>query len=240
VTRPPPDEHREQRRAEIVRTALGLLEEGGLERLSLRRVAHVLGMHPPGLYWYIQSKQELIDLMSQAILREVPQTAPPAAAAGRTWEVWLTEVAKGIRRALLAHRDGARVVAGATPFGNEDMIRGLEQSLGILEGEGFTRDAAMLGLVTVIRYTIGIALDEQASPHFARARTPERDVEVVLLGGPTIDAERFPRVADVIGRWLRGMVVRTSDPGEARFAQGLGLIIAGIRVAPGSPSCSSS
>src|SRR5215471_16483673 len=101
-----------ERRSEIVRAALKLLHEHGFERLSLRRLASDLGMHAPGLYWYIESKQELINLMAKAILDEgLGSIAPPAD--GQTWQEWLVELACSTRRALLAYRDGARVVAGA-------------------------------------------------------------------------------------------------------------------------------
>jgi len=226
VSRPAPEEHREQRRAEIVRTALALLADGGLERLSLRRVAQALGMHPPGLYWYIESKQELIDLMAGAILDDVAEATPPAPG-GPTWEEWLDEGARALRRALLVHRDGARVVAGAYPFRTDTITRGLERSLEILEGVGFTSDAAMLGIVTVMRYTIGIALDEQASPPIP-AEAVRRRAEGMTLG-PPIDADRWPRVAEVMGRWMRDMWGAAEDPGEAHFRRGLGLVIAGIR-----------
>jgi AcrR family transcriptional regulator len=68
LSRPAPSDNREQRRADIVAAALRLLEERGLDGLSLRGVAGALGMHPPGLYWYIEGKQELIDLVAKAIL----------------------------------------------------------------------------------------------------------------------------------------------------------------------------
>ena len=227
MTRPGPEENREQRRAEIVRTALALLADGGMERLSMRRVAQALGMHPPGLYWYVESKQELIDLMAGAILDEVRDSTPPAPG-GPTWAEWRDEGARALRRALLAYRDGARVVAGAYPFRTDAIVRGLERSLAIMEGEGFTRDAAMVGVATVMRYTIGIALDEQASPPIP-ADAFRRLAEGIPLG-PPIDAERFPRVAEVLGRWMRDVWGTTDDPGEAHFRRGLTIVIAGIRV----------
>jgi len=232
VNRPAPEENREQRRAEIVRTALGLLQEGGMERLSLRRVAHALEMHPPGLYWYIENKQELIDLMAAAILDEVRESNPPVPEV-RTWEQWLTDAASALRRGLLAWRDGARVVAGAYPFRTDAIARGLERSLEILEGVGFTRDAALLAVVTVMRYTIGIALDEQASPPIPPEAVRRRMAGETL--GPPIDAARFPRTAEVMGRWVREMWGQYDDPGEAHFKRGLAIVIAGIRASPGSP-----
>jgi len=224
-----PSENREQRRTEIVGSALRQLEDGGLDRLSLRRVAQSLGMHAPGLYWYIESKQELIDLMAKAILdAAVADLAAPAP--GQPWEDWLTDFALRMRRALLAHRDGARVVAGAFLFRTNSLTAFLELALETLEAEGFTRDFAMLGAITVMRYTLGIALDDQESP----AREPavrQRMLEQTMTRRSPIDAERWPRVADVMSRWFQAVKDNQSagDHGEMHFKHGLALVIAGIR-----------
>jgi TetR/AcrR family transcriptional regulator, tetracycline repressor protein len=232
LSRPAPTENREQRRAEIVRAGLELLEEGGLDALSLRRVAQALGMHAPGLYWYIEDKQELIDLLAKAILDEA-LAAERGPAEGEGWEPWLTEVAVRIRRVLLAHRDGARVVAGAYLFRTHSITDLLEIAVEVLERDGFTRDMALHCAITVMRYTTGIALDDQASPKKRRAEIMRRLEEGVPVG-PHIDPERWPRVAEVMGRWVKQVFVAGVDPtslGELHFRHGLALVMAGIRSA---------
>ena len=229
MSRPPPAEHREQRRAEIVAAALRLLQEKGLNGLSLRAVAESLGMHAPGLYWYLENKQELIDLLAKAILDEgIADVAPPAP--GEGWEEWLTAFALRMRRALLAHRDGARVVASAFLFRTHALTPFFELALETLEAEGFARDVAMLGTITVMRYTVGIALDDEASP----ARLPavrRRMLERAMTKGPPVDAERWPRVADVMSRWWAAVRTRADagEHAELHFRHGLALVIAGIR-----------
>jgi TetR/AcrR family tetracycline transcriptional repressor len=224
-----PSENREQRRAEIVGAAMRLLEERGLDRLSLRGVARELGMHAPGLYWYIESRQEVIDLLAKAILDEATADLV-APAAGQGWDEWLTEFALRMRRALLAHRDGARVVAGAFLFRTNSITGFLELALETLEAEGFSRDFAMLGAITVMRYTLGIALDDQESP----ARLPavrQKMIEQAMAKRPPIDAERWPRVSDVMSRWFQAVKATrgSADHGEMLFKHGVGLVIAVIR-----------
>ena len=232
MSRPAPTENREQRRAEIVRAGLELLEQGGLEALSLRRVAQVLGMHAPGLYWYIEDKQELIDLLAKAILDEaIGNEQGPAE--GEGWEPWLTEVAVRIRYVLLAHRDGARVVAGAYLFRTNSITDLLEIAIDALERDGYSRDMALHCTITVMRYTTGIALDDQASPR-ARRHEIMRRLKEGLPVGPKIDPERWPRVAEVMGRWVKQVFVAGVDPaslGELHFRHGLALVMAGIRSA---------
>jgi TetR/AcrR family tetracycline transcriptional repressor len=232
LSRPAPTENREQRRAEIVRAGLELLEQGGLDALSLRRVAQALGMHAPGLYWYIEDKQELIDLLAKAILDEA-LAGEKGPAEGEEWEPWLTEVAVRVRRVLLAHRDGARVVAGAYLFRTHSITDLLEIAMEVLERDGYSRDMALHGAITVMRYTTGIALDDQASPTRRREEIMRR-LEQGLPVGPKIDPERWPRVAEVMGRWVKQVFVAGVDPaslGELHFRHGLALVMAGIRSA---------
>ena len=236
MSRPAPSENRELRRTEIVRASLELLEDGGLESLSLRRVAHALGMHAPGLYWYIEDKQELVDLMARAILDEAlsDETGP---ADGQGWEPWLTEVAVKMRRVMLKRRDGARVVAGAYLFRTPTILQMLETSVRAMEADGLARDLALHGAITVMRYTMGIALDDQAEPE-DRAEMLRKRLESGGQVGPKVDAELYPRVAEVMGRWVAQVFVPGVTPqqiGEQHLRHGLALVMAGIR-AVGRPS----
>jgi TetR/AcrR family tetracycline transcriptional repressor len=230
MSRPLPSENREQRRAEIVRAALELLEEGGLEALSLRRIAQSLGMHAPGLYWYIEDKQELIDLMAKAILDEALDDGG-APADGQGWEPWLTEVAVKMRRVMLQRRDGARVVAGAYLFKTPSIAQMLETSVRLMEEDGLPRDLALHGAITVMRYTMGIALDDQAEPK-KRVEMIRQRLESGGQIGPKLDPQLYPRVAEVMGRWVAQVFVPGVTPqqiGEAHLRHGLALVMAGIR-----------
>jgi AcrR family transcriptional regulator len=56
-------ERREATRAEILEAAWELARTQGLAGLSLRDVARTIGMRPPSLYWYFESKQAVYDAM---------------------------------------------------------------------------------------------------------------------------------------------------------------------------------
>lgn len=94
----PPTRHD---RHSVVATALRLLDEVGLPDLSMRRLATELDVQPSALYWHFASKQELLAAVADSILRTVPE--PDA-------RTPVPEVARSIRDALLACRDGAEVV----------------------------------------------------------------------------------------------------------------------------------
>src|ERR1044071_590780 len=97
-------------RQTIIQTALRLLDQVGLEGLTVRRLAADLGVQSPALYWHLRSKQELLDAMADAITVAAGMGPPHH---GESWQHWLARPARASRRSLLAHRDGARIVANA-------------------------------------------------------------------------------------------------------------------------------
>ena len=63
-------------RESVVDAALGLLAEGGLEAVSFRRIAKVLGVAGPTLYWHVENKRQLMDLMADELMRRSGARAP--------------------------------------------------------------------------------------------------------------------------------------------------------------------
>jgi TetR/AcrR family transcriptional regulator, tetracycline repressor protein len=185
-------------RRQIVGVALDLLDEVGFEGLSTRALAERLGVKGPSLYWHFRSMRELLDHMAEAMLGAEMPSPDPAQFAG-DWTTWLAEGARAIRRAANARRDGARVLAGATPTGQggpdfNAMVRRLER-------EGFAAADARAALMALGRYALGWVLDEQVA-HGPTAAS-DSDFEFGLLAmirGIGAVRGRRPRVDAVEGR----------------------------------------
>ena len=121
-------------RPTIVHTALGLLDQVGLDGLTVRRLAAALGVQSPALYWHFRSKQQLLDQMADAIIQAAGMGPPHQ---GESWQDWLARRARAYRRSLHAHRDGARLVAGAQWL-NPATIRTFDRELAAMVDRGFT------------------------------------------------------------------------------------------------------
>ena len=111
-------------REQVVRVALRLLDEVGLDGLTLRRLAAELDVKAPALYWHFTNKQDLLDHMAH-VMTEPWMRAVAVTTAGQGWEDWLAEVARTYRALLLSHRDGGRLSASTRP---------LPDSLPLLDG----------------------------------------------------------------------------------------------------------
>ncbi|MBM7783890.1 TetR/AcrR family transcriptional regulator C-terminal domain-containing protein [Tenggerimyces flavus] len=190
-------------RASVVEAALDLLDEVGLDALSMRRLAAKLGVQNPALYWHFRNKQELLNEMSRAMLE--PSLGPPRA--GETWQEWLNRRAHLYRSILLGRRDGARVIVGGNP--GPSVGRKFEQELRIMIAFGFGPAASMLAIGAISHYTTGFVLDEQSREHDP---SPER---IAAL------AEEYPTVVAAV----REGGTPTSDDA---YAYGLRLLIDGM------------
>lgn len=80
---------------DIVVTAVGIADAEGLPAVSMRRIAHALGVGTMSLYRYVPGKAELLDLMLDHVLGEAPN--PPDEVVG--WRARLEYHA----RAAMAH-----------------------------------------------------------------------------------------------------------------------------------------
>src|SRR5699024_5877029 len=96
----------------IVAEALKLLDKNGLEGVTLRKLAKELNVQAPALYWHFKNKNALVKDMAETIL-EAECDDLHAKEHDDHGQDWLMDMFNRLRRALLSHTDGGRVVAGA-------------------------------------------------------------------------------------------------------------------------------
>lgn len=201
-------------RQTLIDTALKLLPEVGLDGLTVRRLAAELGVQSPALYWHVRTKQELLDDIADGIV-QAPGMGPPRE--GETWQHWLTRRARGYRAALLAHRDGARIVAGAQRL-SPATVAMLDRELTGMVALGFTPALALHAITAVTNYVTGFVLREQTERPLAPGQT--------LATGLTALAEFLDAGAEAP---LIAAIREGGSPlGEDAFDLGLRALIAGV------------
>jgi len=111
-----------ERREDIVRAALELLEKDGAEALTMRRLADRLGVKAPSLYKHLAGKEELEGALMAVGLEQVSSVLAEAARSG---EDPLTAIAAAYRRFALAHPHLYRLLT-ERPLLRERLPEGLE------------------------------------------------------------------------------------------------------------------
>jgi TetR/AcrR family tetracycline transcriptional repressor len=168
----------------IIKAALELLDEEGLNNLSLRKLAAKLNIQAPALYWHFKSKEVLIDYMAESILQTEFKDITPRVH-DEPWQEWLITLCKRLRKAMKAHRDGSRVVAGAHLYPAVTLIQIFEVAMESLTSSGIELQKANLMITTAIHFVFGNAIEEQSAPSI-------EELKNFINGEPMSD---FPLVA---------------------------------------------
>ena len=196
----------------IVQAALDLLDEVGMDGLTVRALAARLGVQAPALYWHVRSKQALLDEMATRIWRDVGDVVA-ALPDDLPWREVMAAYAEAVREALLSHRDGAKAFSGTT-LTDPDLVRRQEQTFENLIRQGFTLAGATRGLMLVHHFTIGFCIEEQTARQAAAAGD---------------DRYSLTRRAEIIGPEAAPLAVEAGevifgDP-AGRFAELIGLLL---------------
>ncbi|MFM0662927.1 TetR/AcrR family transcriptional regulator C-terminal domain-containing protein [Paraburkholderia sediminicola] len=142
---------------QIVSEALALLDERGLDQLSMRTLAERLGVKAPALYWHVADKSELINQMAKSFYVRAYEEAPQS----RRWREWLIGFGRAFRAALLSHRDSARICALANPEHGHAKME-IERLATPLEAAGLQHRAAVSYQSCVVAYTLGWTVMQQS------------------------------------------------------------------------------
>lgn len=202
-------------RSAITDAALTALEDVGLGGLTIRVVAAQLGTAPSALYWHVEDKQQLLDEMATAMLREMVSGTDwqelPA-----DWTAFARGAAHGLRTCLLAHRDGARVFSGSY-LTDDDLLGAMEVPLQRFTAGGFDLREAVWNWQALQSYVTGFVIEEQGV-----ARQESRPVgafDAERRAG-RLDVDRFPLTA------AAGPLLFTRA--DERFAHGLEILLRGM------------
>ncbi|MEV5572198.1 TetR/AcrR family transcriptional regulator [Spirillospora sp. NPDC052269] len=210
-------------RGEIVTAAVALLDAGGLEGFSMRRLGAALEAGATSLYFYVDGKDELLDLAMDQVMGEVPLPGPEVA-----WREAAAGIARDMRKMLVRHHwviglFGTRMAIGP------NAMRFSDRFIGVFTSAGFSgRDVAWASSL-LMSHAVGAAASEAAYRRATDAAGAEQ-AEVLELLDPYVasQADRFPHYA----QWWRENRIdmqewsgpeETADFGAERILDGLEL-----------------
>lgn len=208
---------------QIIQAAITILDRDGLEGVTLRRLATELGIKAASIYWHIANKETLLDEMANVILTEHFGNFD-FENDQRDWVEWLDTMAHELRAAMLAHREGARVVAGAHPGIAIMLFKLWDLTIRVLHRNGFSYSKAGAITLTVVNFTFGSVIEEQASPPLTHKNVAQ---------GILSDHKHFQALAAALSTWQ-------GEDNHALFDTGVRMLINGARAEQGSQRAAAS
>jgi len=214
-------------RDEIVRTAIAVADAEGAEAVNMRRIARELGSGTMSLYWHVASKDELLDMMIDAIVGDAQAPEPSG-----DWRADLRAGACTTRDALHRHQWAVNFMTARPPAGPKQ-LRNLERSLGALDGLGLDKATALTTLMAVTTYVLGAVLREQQEANGERYMAelfedvPEAEKQAVIreFVQRIRTSGHFPQMVAMLDEGVDPDAAETRDE---RFEFGLDCLLDGI------------
>jgi AcrR family transcriptional regulator len=143
-------------RERVLAAAVALADEGGVEELSMRKLAKKLGVEAMSLYNHIANKDHLLDGMIDFVFSEIELPSP-----GADWREEMRTSAISTRAALNRHRWAVGLL-DARPNPGQANLRLYEAALACLREAGFSVEMAGRALSIQDAYIYGFALQDTA------------------------------------------------------------------------------
>lgn len=175
-------------RAEVLEAALRIVDDQGLERLTMRRLGAELGVDPMTVYHHVPDKSALFDGLIERVFSEITIPTPTG-----DWERDLRAILASGRATLLAHPHTV-ILLGTRPPVSEPAFALVEAITAILLAGGFTAQQAADGFDCAGRLLIGHTLAETGRPPGGDVSGGEREHQDAPAA---LDPDRYPALAAV-------------------------------------------
>lgn len=212
-------------RDQIVRAAIELLDDEGLEGLNMRSLGSRLGSAATAVYWHVRSKDNLVVLAGDVVWAEIE--LPDLSTVG--WREAAATMANGARTMVSRHlwlvpAMGAHLIYGPGKARHDD------HCLAVYEKAGFTGLEADSAMNTVFVFVLGRALGEAAelawSRRLRRSGKNEQEELQSTIERVTEIAMQFPRLRARMEAWDEPE--NSVGPPDQSFEFGLNVILDGL------------
>ena len=198
----------------VVLEAIRLADSEGVDGLSMRRLAVALGAGAMSLYYYVASREELLDAMIDVVFEEIE--LPPVE---RDWQSAMRQRAESAREVLARHPWAIGLMESRTTPGPAN-LRHREAVTACLRRAGFSIVMATHANWLLDSYVYGFALQEASLP-FDTPEALATMAEDTYL--PQLPPEEFP----YLNESAAALAATGYDP-AAEFSYGLDLVLAAL------------
>ena len=197
----------------VVSKAMELADSGGIEALSMRKLAHTLGVTAMSLYNHVEGKENLIGLMLNQVVAEFESPE-----IGGDWQEMMRRRAHSMRRALLRHRWAPTLLISKIAIGDA-IMHDHDTTVGCLVTAGFTYGQADWARNAIDSQVYGYTIQELNYPV-----APEEYRAAAAQYLPMIPKQDYPFMHEAAVQIIDGKY-----DGVTRFDFGLELILDGLK-----------
>jgi AcrR family transcriptional regulator len=199
-------------REKVLSAALKMVDEGGIESLSMRNLAQTLKVEAMSLYNHVSNKEAILDGLVELVASEI---AVPAV--GDDWRAAMRQRARSAHAVLMRHPWATMLFVSRMNIG-PTMLHYVDATIGCLRAAGFSYPLADHAWNAIDAYIYGFTLQKLNFP-----LDPAQYAAAAAQFLPLIPVEQFP--------YLNGMsqeVIAGRHDGLHQLELGLELLLDGL------------
>lgn len=201
-------------RDRALRTAVALADAGGIDSVTMRRLAEELGVEAMSLYHHVPNKDAILDGMVDLVFAEIEMPSLDA-----DWKTALQRRSASVRAVLLRHRWAIRLMESRAAPGPANLAHH-DAVLGCLRAAGFSIPLTAHAYSVLDSYVYGFVHTELNLPF----QTTEETQVVARAIFDQLQPGAYPHLAELTLQHVLKPGYRYGD----EFAFGLALVLAGL------------
>ena len=198
-------------RTKLQDAALSIVDEQGLEALSMRTLAAALGTGPMTLYNYVRNRSDLDALVVEAVMSKVRLPRESG-----DWQADVRAIVEATWRTVRRHPNVIPLALTRRTL-HETTLEWAEALLRALARSGRTGVDLLVAFRTVSGFVMGLAQAQLADPLSSQDDDANPDVK----RAQALAAERFPRLIEIAG-------AAAKVGADREFRAGLDIVMAGL------------
>jgi len=203
-------------RERILRAALRVMDEEGLEAVTMRRLGRELGVEAMSLYNHVKDKEAILDGILETVMAEFEFPEETG-----DWEADVRAGTRAWRRLMIAHPTVIALFAESKhPASSPERLRPMEWAFDILGRGGLSEEEVVHAFRAIGGYIMGSVLNEVANPVPGMGDRDHHAEHVQLAGA--LPPTEFPNL-------VRLLPLMAECDADVDFEFGLDLLIAGLR-----------
>jgi AcrR family transcriptional regulator len=179
-------------RDRVLRGAVAVADADGIDSLTIRSLARHLGVKPMSVYYYVASKDEILDGIVDLVFSEIDLPS-----AHGDWQAEIVRRANSARQVLRRHSWAIGLMESRKNPGPAT-LRHHDAVLGTLRGAGFSVEMTAHAYALIDSYVYGFALQEASLP-FQGPDTVSDVAEPMMQQFP---AEKYPHLVEMATEYI--------------------------------------
>ncbi len=207
-------------RDQIVRAAIELVDAEGPDALSMRKLAARMGVGAMSLYWHVERKSDLLELVADAIFGELDLPEEPSG----DWRADLRRIAVATRALFTRHPWLLQSMGSGVPHTGPNFLRHVEFTFASLARLGVPMPVMIATAGAVDSYVFGSTLEQAMEGNMPTE--PDERVALATLYQAAIDRGNYPTLSamrEIFSDWTD-----SATASDERFLFGLEALLDGL------------